>query len=392
MIWFWLASRNSVKWATGPLDRFFAFLCANCGVTTPAMVRTNGFGAAGNLNLAMHRAHLSADAFAYQAVSAAACPSCGALQPTFHQRFEHVRKRIARRQTLRVPVAVIAALLTAIVLAMPAARDFHHSIALSVVAISASSAVGALFFRFFSGHLQTPSTNPMGVWFSQDPTRGPASWFPARPGYAPPIPQAPRSTLVLALVALVVTATSAAVALIVWQDTFRQIYVVSAEGPARDLTVRVDDGEPIHVTQLAGQDAPNAKIEVRTDSTHRVLVVGEDGHELSYDLDPATAKYGWAIAPHGREQGLCLASITWYYGTKPKEGDDALLGDGADLVVLPRSFDNVFTQPPATVQVDNGRSATRTSLRALACTSLDHDAIVAFKDAPRPMPYVAPAE
>jgi hypothetical protein len=190
----------------------------------------------------------------------------------------------------------------------------------------------------------------------------------------------------------VVTATSAAVALVIWQDTFRQIYVVSAEGAARDLTVRVDGGAPIHVTQLAGQDAPNAKIEVRTSSTHRVVVVGEDGHERSYELDPATAKHGWAIAPDGRERGLCLASITWYYGTKPKEGDDALLGDGADLVVLPRSFDNVFTPPPATVQVDNGSSATRTSLRALACTSLAHDAIVAFKDAPRPMPYVAPAE
>lgn len=240
-----------MKWATGPLDRFFAFLCAHCGATTPAMVRTNGFGAAGNLNLAMHRAHVAADAFAYQAVSAAACPSCGALQPTFHQRFEHVRRKVARRQALRVPVAVIAALLTAIVLAVPAARDFHHSVTLSVVAISTSAAVGALFFRFFSGHVQAPSTNPMGVWFSQDPTRGPASWFPARPGYAPPIPQAARSTLVLAMVALLVTATSAVVGLVVWQDTFRQIYVVSAEGPGRDLTVRVDGGEPIHVTQPA---------------------------------------------------------------------------------------------------------------------------------------------
>lgn len=380
-----------MKWATGPLDRFFAFLCAHCGVTTPAMVRTNGFGAAGNLNLAMHRAHVSADAFAFQAVSAAACPNCGALQPTFHQRFEHVRKRIARRLTLRVPVAVVAALVVAVLLAIPAARDFRHSVALSVVAISASSAAGALFFRFFSGHLQTPSTNPMGVWFSQDPTRGPASWFPARPGQVPPIPQAARSTLVLTLLALVVTSLSAAVALVVWQDTFRNVYVVSAEGPGRDLTVRVDDAAPVHVSQSPAEDAPSAKVEVRTDSKHRVVVVGEDGRELTYDLDPATAKYGWVIAPHAREQGLCLASLTWYYGTTPKEGSDTLLGDGADLVVLPRSFDNVFTQPPATVQVDHGSSTTRTSLRALACTSLDHDAIVAFKNAPRPLPATRPA-
>ena len=167
--------------------------------------------------------------------------------------------------------------------------------------------------------------------------------------------------------------------------------MVSAEGAGRDLTIRVDGGAPIHVSQHAGEDAPSAKVEVRTDSKHHVVVVGEDGAELTYELDPATAKYGWAIAPHAREQGLCLASITWYYGTTPKEGNDALLGDGADLVVLPRSFDNVFTPPPATVQVDNGSSATRTSLRALACTSLDHDAIVPFKNAPRPLPATRPA-
>lgn len=386
MIWFWLATRNNVKWATGPLDRFFAFLCASCGVTTPAMVRTNGFGAAGNLNLAMHRAQMSADAFAFSAVSAASCPHCGALQPTFYQRFEHVRKRIARRQALRVPVAAIVALVVAGLLAVPAALDLRHSMALAVVAVSASSAAGAMFFRFFSGHLQLPSTNPLGVWFSHDPTRGPSSWFPARAGHVPPIPQAARSTLVLTLLAVVVTGLSAAIALVVWVDTFRNVYVVSAEGEGRSLTVRVDGGPPVHVTQQATEDAPSTKLEVRTDTKHRVVVTSDDGHELTYDLDPATARYGWAIAPHGRARGLCLASITWYYGTKPKDGDDTLLGEGADLVVLPRSFDNVLTPPPATVQVDKGSSATRTSLRALACASLEHDAIVPFKDAVHPVP------
>jgi hypothetical protein len=390
MIWFWLASRNSVKWATGPLDRFFAFLCAQCGVSTHAMVRTNGFGAAGNLQLAMQRAQASADSFAYQAVSAAACPHCGALQPTFHQRFEHVRKKVARRLTMRVPAAAIVALLTLFVLAVPALRDLHHSVTLSAFAISAAAAMGALFFRFFSTHVLAPSTNPMGVWFSRDPSQGPGSWFPAQPGHAPAIPQAAKSTLVLSLVALLVSATSAIVAITLWHDTFRNVYVVSAEGEGHDLAIRLDDEPVVHATQLPGQDAPSATFEVRTSSHHRVAVIGNDGHELTYDLDPATAKHGWAIAPHAREQGLCLASLTWYYGTKPKEGNDALLGDGVDLVALPRSFDTVFTPPPATVQVDSGSSTTRTSLRALACTSLEHDAIVAFKNAPRPMPYVAP--
>lgn len=212
-----------------------------------------------------------------------------------------------------------------------------------------------MFFRFFSGHLQLPSTHPLGVWFSQDPTRGPSSWFPARAGHVPPIPQAARSTLVLTLLAVVVTGLSAAIALVVWVDTFRNVYVVSAEGPGHALTVRVDGGPPVPVTQHATEDAPSAKLEVRTDSRHHVVVTSDDGHELTYDLDPSTARYGWAIAPHGREQGLCLASITWYYGTEPKEGDDTLLGEGADLVVLPRSFDTAHVAARARVHLARPR-------------------------------------
>jgi hypothetical protein len=387
MFIFWLGRRNSQKWGTGPLDRYFAFECAHCRATTPAMVRTVGFGEGPN---AVQRAHAAADAFAFQAVSAAACPSCSALQPSFHARVEHVRARVARRQRLRVPVAAAAAVVTAIVLAVPAVRDLRHSVALSVFALSAAAAMGALFFRFFSGHVLAPSTSPIGVWFSRDPSQGPASWFPAQPGHAAPIPQAARSTLVLALVALLVSASSAIAAITMWQATFRTIYVVSAEEAGNGLAVHLDDGPVVLTVSQPADDASTATFEVRTSSSHRITVIGKDGHDLTYDLDPATAKHGWAIAPHGRAQGLCLASLTWYYGTVPKEGDDALLGDGADLIVLPRKFDHVFTSPPATVQVDSGSSTTRTSLRALSCTSLEHDAIVAFKNAPRPLPYVAP--
>jgi hypothetical protein len=161
-----------------------------------------------------------------------------------------------------------------------------------------------------------------------------------------------------------------------WQATFRNIYVVSAEEPGSELAVRRDDGPVVQTTLQPGEDASTATFEVRTSSAHRITAIGKDGRELTYDLDPATAKHGWAIAPHGRAQGLCLASLTWHYGTAPKESDDALLGDGADLIVLPRKFDHVLTPPPATVQVDSGSTTTRTALRALACTSLEHDAIV----------------
>jgi hypothetical protein len=250
--------------------------------------------------------------------------------------------------------------------------------------------MGALFFRFFSTPILAPSTSPIGVWFSRDPSQGPISWFPAQPGHAPLIQQAARSTLVLTLVALLVSASSAIIAITMWQATFRKIYVVSAEDPGHELAVRLDDQPMVPTMLQPGHDASTATFEVRTSSTHRISVIGADQQERTYTLDPATAKHGWAIAPRAHEQGLCLASITWYYGTKPKEGTDALLGDGADVVALPGSFDHVFETPPATVQVDSGSSTTRTSLRALSCTSLGYDAIVSFKNAPRPLPYVAP--
>jgi hypothetical protein len=44
------------------------------------------------------------------------------------------------------------------------------------------------------------------------------------------------------------------------------------------------------------------------------------------------------------------------------------------------------------VQVDQGSSATRTSLRALACSSLAHEAIVPFKNAPNPARAPAPSD
>ena len=381
MLWIWLLARHACKWSTGELDRYFAFVCARCGVSTAAMVRTFGHGSGTNHVAAVQSANAAADTFAYRAVAAASCPHCCQLQPAVVEGFERATKKAARRQSLRWPLAAVAAVVLAIVLAIPALHDLQHSVMLSVVATSAASAVGALVFAILSGPVTTPATNPSGVWFSRDPQAA-GSWFPAQPGQAPFVSQPARSLRVLSLVTTGVMAFSAVVALVLWTTTFRKVYVVSAESTGGEVSVRVDGGDAQRITHPTNDDAPNAMFEVRTSSTHRVVVSAGDA-ERTYELDPASAPNGWVLTPRARERGLCLASIKWYYGTAPKDGDDRILGDGGELVVLPHSFDHVFTSPPATVQTKNGATETRTSLRALDCASLEEDRIVPFKNARR---------
>lgn len=380
MIWIWLIARHSHQWSTGPLDRYFAFLCARCGLSTAAMVRALGHGSGRSHWAAQASAYASADGFAYRAVSAAACPHCAALQPAIHDQFARAAKKAVRRAALRIPVTIALAVLVALLLAIPAIRDLHESVLLGVVATSAALAVAGLVFAILSSHVVTPSTNPAGVWFSHDPRPGMNTWFPAQPGPAPVVAQAPRGPRVLALVTMGLTALTAVIALIMWSETFRKVHVVSAEGTS--LTFQVDGGELQTVAQSAAEDAPTATFEVRTSRAHQVTVKGKNGRESTFRLDPRVARHGWVLAPHARENDLCLTSITWYYGTTPKDDGKILNPAGTELLVLPNTFDFMFQQPPSKVETQNGASATRTSLRAFGCSGLGRDVMQPFKTLP----------
>ncbi len=143
------------------------------------------------------------------------------------------------------------------------------------------------------------------------------------------------------------TAVTALIALIMWSETFRKVHVVSAEGTS--LTFQVDGGEVQTVAQSASEDAPAATFEVRTSATHQVTVKGKNGRESTFRLDPSVARHGWVLAPHARENDLCLTSVTWYYGTTPKDDGKILNADGTELLVLPNDFDFMFQQPPSSV-------------------------------------------
>lgn len=383
MLWIWLLIRHAHRWVTGPLDRYFTFVCAHCAATIPAMVRANGAASAPSVAEAQRRAHVAADANAQRAVAAAGCPACGRVQPALTEQLARAAKSAARRRRLRVPVAGLLALPVAALLAFPAAADLRHSVALSVVAFCAAAAIGAFTFAILSSPVPRPLMVPLGVWFSHDPTQGSASWFPAQPGPTPSIADPTPASRIGAFATSGVMAALAVVALIGWLTTFRKVWVVSTEGARGDLTVRLDGVEVGGVTAAGGgwQDAPAVSFEVRSGSSHRLVVVDSDNRELTYDLDPSSARHGWVIAPHARERDLCLASITWYYGREPKPGNDSVLNeDGAgDFVELPKGFDYTFVKPPETIQTKSG-GETRSTLRALDCAALERDELVPFKD------------
>jgi len=158
--------------------------------------------------------------------------------------------------------------------------------------------------------------------------------------------------------------------------------VVSTEGPLGDLVVRIDGADvgPITPGVHPAVDVPFGTYRVRTGSVHHVVVIDSEGRELSYELDPASARHGWVLAPHARERELCLASVTWYYGPHLSEDQDSILNDdgAGDLVALQRRFDHFFSPPPTTIKT-KGVNGKRSSLRALACEAFDRNEIVPFK-------------
>jgi hypothetical protein len=383
LIWIWLLLRHSHNWLTGPLERYFTFLCGHCGASTAAFVRTQGSGSGRNHWEAQRAAQAAADGWAHRVVNAAGCPSCGRLSPPTLEQWHQCAKRAARRRAIAVPIAVAVSLLVAIPIAIPAVADLAHSIALSIVAVATATVAGGFFCAVLSSRVMTPFEHPVEVWFSRDPSLGPGSWFRAQPGVAPRIVQPNGALRAASWIATGVGAVTAITALVLYSGTFRKVYVVNTAARLGPVVVSIDGAEVGRVTSLSApsSDAPFEKFEVRTSSKHDVVLVEPDGRKHSYVLDPATTRHGWVAAPRAFERGLCLTTLTWYYGTTPpKDADDKILNDEepGELVILPRSFDVLFKEPPA--MADQG--STRTTLRALTCGGLEKSQNVPYGSGP----------
>jgi len=269
-------------------------------------------------------------------------------------------------------VAGLAALVTIALLAIPASSDLRYSAALAIVALAGAASVGLLLSTLLSVRITTPSAMPWGVWFSHDPSQGPASWFAAQPGPAPTVPQATPRARVLSLVGTLVAGTVAIGALIAWSQTYAKVYVVNAEGARGALVVRIDGAEVGRVkTKPALADVVYQQFEVRTNASHRIVVTDAAGLDRTFEVDPKKTRSGWVVAPYAYERGVCIATQTSYYGKEPSDNDDAVLNATSDLIALPRSFDYVFTAPPSVLQTTHASSQTRTALRALNCNEVE---------------------
>ncbi|MGC4079591.1 MAG: hypothetical protein QM702_21620 [Rubrivivax sp.] len=382
MIWIWLALRNAHSWATGPLERYFDYVCAHCGVTTAAMVRTFGSASAGDVASAQRQAFAHAEALAHRIYCSAACPNCGRLQPHAETGWEHVKKRIAQKKKNAVPFTVVAGVVTLVLLLVPAIADLRHSSTLLATAVTTAIGIAGLVFGVSWGPVTTPLDRPTGMWFSRDPWQGPSSWFPALGGPAPEIVQPSSFLRNIGFGLFLGGGASATIALILYSATFRDIYVVHTDPQSGPATVVLDGAEAGTTTKPAfTDDVAFVKLEVRTSAVHRVVVRGPDGHESTYVLDSNTTRHGWILAPNAREHGLCLTSETWYYGRKPEVNPDDGVLNGTppgDRLELGQAYGYVFTSPPPTVETKNG-SETRSSLRGYLCDALERDERVPFK-------------
>lgn len=382
MLWIWLLTRHAHRWSTGFLDRYFTFTCMLCASSMHAMVRTNGHGTGRSPMEAEQRARGAADAQAHRATLAAGCPHCGAVSPILVGAVERTAKIAARRKAGSVPVAALVTLVALGLFAGPVIADLKYSAALAVVALGVAAAAGAAMFLIVSTPPAMPLVHPAGVWFSRDPSHGPSSWFPAQPGPIPVV-QGPNPVLrKFSIVTLGVSALVAGAAGILWRETFRDVYVLNANADKGTLSVRIDGADIGVVGRTKSADIPYEKFEVRSNAVHHVIVKGSDGSESAYDLDAHSSRHGWVLAPHARDRTLCIASVTWYYGTEPKDdSDDQILnakGPG-DRIDLPKSFDYLFTDPPKTIETKQS-SETRSTLRAFDCASLARNQMVPFSN------------
>jgi hypothetical protein len=384
VFWIWLVLRHAHSFSTGPVERYFSFLCAHCRTTTAAFVRAFGMGSGRNPWMAQQNAYASLERTVYRAVTAAGCPCCGRLQPQAIAAFERAAERATWRRSFGLPLAGAFALLAAALVGVFAFRDRHASLLLFGVAASAGVVVFGLVLGIAWARVPMPFDGPYGVWFSQDPSRGPQSWFPAKPGPPPAVVQPNGLVRGVALGATVMSAIAAVAGLVLWSDTFRKAYVVNTSRAAVDVTI--DGAHAGQIGPQAAGDAPYQTFEVRTGAVHKVEIKEADGSVYAYAVDPGTADTGWVLAPRARARGLCLTRVTWYYGTKPKDDPaDGLLNAKlpGDFVPLARSYDHLFAAAPSHVETQSGSSTTRTTLRAFDCDDLARDKTTPWSGVPR---------
>ncbi len=290
-------------------------------------------------------------------LASAACPGCGGLHPSTVTAMTRAARQIERAAKLRVPFAIGAALLTAVVVGALGARDLDESKAGLVVALGAAIFAAAGTLALFLWPTRPPTSEGVWFWWNGD-------WRPAPPVTEVSVPPVPGPMLRASALGIAGIGCVVAIGgLVAWLDTVESVTIVFDDPTA--ITVRVD-GEPHAIPNHppTSHDIRWHGFTVRTGRAHRIEITA-NGTTRTFDLDATRKRHGWLLAATARP--VCFFEESAVYGRTSIEPQlNALRPDAQGAISLPRSYDRDFSPPPVIAKTSNG-SASKWALRATSC-------------------------
>jgi hypothetical protein len=359
--------------ATAGYSSQLDYVCALCGTRAVASVQAQGtsqstavYGVGGSADQASYGAHYAAQANAYGALQHAPCPHCGGYQPVVTSRYAAFGERVARAKKRALPIAAAVAAVTLLLGIVPAIRDLQHSSALLVTMILAALGISGIIYAVIRSPGPRPQV-PWGAvhfWWARPEHPGSGAWV--SPPHVPPPPLPPPSAMpALGGTFGGLSVFGALIALIAWGTTFESVYVVDYE----DRAVTIDGIDVTSEATTYGFDDKHVrKFSARTGKPHDVVIGGAtyvlpDNHN------------GWVVAPEAKQHDVCFAEYESVYGgtkgVKPRSNKLELHASG--VIVLIRSYDDMFKDSPKTQDLKSGETRRRWELRTVSCESFEED-------------------
>jgi hypothetical protein len=357
--------------ATQAVARQFEYACAHCGVRATAGVEATAtaqskavYGVGGSADSAARSAHALAEHNAIRALREAPCPQCGRYQPALEARYRAYADGVARTKRRRLPLAALVALVVLGLGLRSAIRDLSTSNALLVTMLLAS----ATGFSFALAGFGSPPTRPTPPsarvhfwWGSPD---GSVGW---RPPPSVPLPSIPAHPVVhvLGIVAGGLLALATMISLGAYSSTFEKVYVIDTG----TTPIRIDSVDVTNdVVSLRASDGNYRQVSVRTGKDHRLELAG-----VAYALGKE-APNGWLVVPDAVAQERCFSEEESIYGTSEDEPKYGELTPKNGVVVLPRSYTNVFDEPRKQVLLRKNETVRHVwSLRSHPCAETTED-------------------
>jgi hypothetical protein len=359
--------------ATAGFSTQLEYVCALCGTRAAASVQAQGmgqstavYGAGGGGDQAAQGAEYNARANAIGALQHAPCPRCGGYQPVVTSRFQAFNDRVAKAKKRALPIAGAALAVTLLLGIVPAIRDLKHSSALLVTVVFGALSLASMVYAIARATGARPHVPWGQVHFWWGRPDGSSGWVPP-PHVPPPALAPPSSAAGLGVAGSLIGGFATIIALAAWSASYEDVYVVDYQ----DRAVSIDG---VDVTNEAStwsfDDKHVRKFSTRTGQPHTAVIAG-----VKYPL-PETGTRGWVIAPDAKEHDVCFAEYEAVYGHTRIAGKPQwarIEPNASGVIVLSRSYDDLFKDSPKTQEVKSGSTVRRWELRTVSCESLDED-------------------